>query len=172
LAARISPSHTRCNILTMLRNAWFISPMVSFLSATLPRRYSSYRIDNSEAGQACPIRQDMHYSPPSERPDPAVVVCITTDVLAYVPTVAHSWVFSFNEAWASSAWYAVSAAAALAAAAHLTATAVAYPALLVLAETVTAAVILTRRRMTAPPPGLVRELPARRKSMPPPQSRK
>lgn len=86
-------------------------------------------------------------------PGPAVAVCVATDVLAYVPTVAHSWGFPFSEAWSSYAWYAVSAAAALAAAAHFTVTAVAYPAYLVLAETVTTAVILTRRSVTTPPTG-------------------
>jgi hypothetical protein len=84
-------------------------------------------------------------------PGPAVAVCVMTDVLAYVPTVEHSWRFPFSEAWSSYAWYGVSAAAALAAAAHFTVTAVAYPAYLVLAETVTTVVILTRRSVTAPP---------------------
>jgi hypothetical protein len=90
-------------------------------------------------------------------PGLAVVVCVATEVLAYVPTVAHSWGFPYSEPWPSYAWYAVSAAAALAAAAHLTVTAVAYPAFLILAETVTTAVILIRRSVTAPPPGLVAE---------------
>lgn len=77
---------------------------------------------------------------------PAVAVSIGTDVLAYVPTVSHSWRHPYSEAWGSYGWYAVSAAAALAAARHLTITAVGYPAWLVLAETVTTTVILYRRR--------------------------
>jgi hypothetical protein len=105
-------------------------------------------------------------------PGPAVVVCVTTDTLAYVPTVAHSWGFPFSEPWSSYAWYGVSAAAALAAAAHFTVTAVTYPAFLVLAETVTTAVILTRRRVTAPPAGFVARVPARRRAMSRPQGRK
>jgi hypothetical protein len=105
-------------------------------------------------------------------PGLAVAVCVTTDMLAYVPTVEHSWRFPFSEAWSSYAWYGVSAAAALAAAAHFTVTAVAYPAFLVLAETVTTAVILTRRSVIAPPPGVFGWVPARRKTIPPPQSRR
>jgi hypothetical protein len=86
-------------------------------------------------------------------PGPAVVVTVGTDVLAYVPTVSHSWRYPYSESWSSYAWYGVSAAAALAAAEHLTVTALAYPAYLVLAETVTTAVILTRRSVTAIPAG-------------------
>jgi hypothetical protein len=79
-------------------------------------------------------------------PGPAVAVSLGTDVAATIPTVAHSWSFPYREAWSSYAWYGVSAAAALAAARHLTITAVGYPAYLVIADTATAAVILSRRR--------------------------
>jgi hypothetical protein len=84
-------------------------------------------------------------------PAPAVAVSIGTDVLAYVPTVSHSWRQPYSEAWDSYGWYAVSAAAALAAARHLTITAVGYPAWLVLAETVTTTVIVCRRSVTVSP---------------------
>jgi hypothetical protein len=83
-------------------------------------------------------------------PGPTVAVSIGTDVLAYVPTVAHSWRYPHSEAWSSYAWYAVSAAAALAAVRHVSLTAVGYPAYLAVAETVVAAVILGRRGVTPP----------------------
>jgi hypothetical protein len=79
-------------------------------------------------------------------PGPAVAVSVGTDFIACVPTVVHSWGFPYSEAWSSYAWSGMSAAAALAAARHLTMTAVAYPAYLVVADTVTTAVILSRRR--------------------------
>jgi hypothetical protein len=78
-------------------------------------------------------------------PGPTVAVSIGTDVLAYVPTVAHSWRYPHSEAWSSCAWYAVSAAAALAAVRQVSLTAVGYPAYLAVAETVVATVILARR---------------------------
>src|SRR5262249_2914868 len=43
-------------------------------------------------------------------PGPAVAVSVATDVLAYVPTVSHSWRFPYSESWSSYAWYGVSAA--------------------------------------------------------------
>jgi hypothetical protein len=89
-------------------------------------------------------------------PGPAVAVSVGTDVLAYVPTVSHAWHHPYSEAWGSYGWYAVSAAAALTAARHLTITAVGYPAWLVLAETVTTAVILHRRGLRASPAGALR----------------
>lgn len=82
-------------------------------------------------------------------PAAAVTAAVATDALAYVPTVAHGWTDPEHEAWRSYAWYWVSAVAALAAARHLTMTAIGHPAFLVLAEAVTTAVILGRRRALA-----------------------
>lgn len=82
-------------------------------------------------------------------PGPSVTASVLTDLVAYIPTIAHAWRDPDEENWPAYALYAAGAGLALAAADLHVFTAVAYPLYLLAADTGVAALIPARRAYLA-----------------------